>query len=250
MADDRKVPTASGKAAPTNRADNQPPSNRAEIDAFLRRIATAPAPRPQGRGRLAFAMDATASREPSWDQAAQIQGDMFRETEALGGLDVQLIHYGGYGNFAAGPWTGKSADLLRRMEQVRCLGGRTQIEKVLLHVLAETKGKKVNALVFVGDCMEEDVDRLCDLAGQLGLLGVPMFLFHEGDDVTASRAFRQMARLTGGACCRFDASSARQLRELLSAVAVYAAGGRKALADYGRRTGGLVLQLTHQMGER
>ena len=60
-------------------------------------------------------------------------------------------------------------------------------------------------------------------------------------------AFRQIARLTNGAYLSFDATSARQLRALLSAVAVYAAGGRPALQDYGRRAGGAVLQIAHQI---
>ena len=80
-----------------------------------------------------------------------------------------------------------------------------------------------------------------------GLLGVPAFIFHEGGEITAGRAFTQHAQLTGGAYCRFDANSAQQLRDLLSAVAVYAAGGHKALQDFGKRRGGAVLQLTHQV---
>jgi hypothetical protein len=95
--------------------------------------------------------------------------------------------------------------------------------------------------------MEEDVDELCHLAGQLGVLGVPVFMFHEGGDPVANHAFRQIAKLSGGAYCTFDSSSAQQLRELLSAVAVFAAGGRRALADYGKRTGGAVRQITSQV---
>jgi hypothetical protein len=101
--------------------------------------------------------------------------------------------------------------------------------------------------------MEEDVDRLCARAGELALIGVPVFLFQEGDDATAERAFREIARLTKGAHCRFDRGSARQLRELLTAVAVYAAGGRKALlALSGKRDGAgarlLLEQLSPQGG--
>jgi len=40
--------------------------------------------------------------------------------------------------------------------------------------------QRVHALIFVGDAMEENVDRLCKLAGELGLLGTPIFIFHEG----------------------------------------------------------------------
>jgi hypothetical protein len=95
--------------------------------------------------------------------------------------------------------------------------------------------------------MEENVDRLCKLAGELGLNGVPVFLFHEGNDPIAARAFQQVAKLSRGAYLRFDAASAGHLRDLLGAVAVYAAGGYRALSDYGARKGGDVLRLTSQL---
>ena len=122
-----------------------------------------------------------------------------------------------------------------------------EIERVLRHALGEQKRHKLDALVFVGDCMEEDADKLCALAGELGLLGVPVFVFHEGPDAVAGRIFQQIARLSGGAYCRFDSGSAEQLKALLSAVAVYAAGGRHALEDFGKSRGGVVKQLTHQV---
>jgi hypothetical protein len=227
------------------------PQNAASgaVQDFLHKLAATPAPAPGGpRGRLLFGMDATASREPTWDRACHIQAEMFRETAALGGLDIQLAYYRGFRELQKTPWLSNSADLLRRMTAVTCLGGQTQIERLLTHAVAETRRQKVNAVVFVGDCMEEDADRLCHLAGELGLLGVPVFIFHEGGEAVAGSVFRQIARLTNGAYCPFDRSSAQQLRDLLSAVAVYAAGGRKALADYGKRTGGSALLLTRQVG--
>lgn len=229
-----------------------PTSKTDDVAQFLKKVAKTPV-RPAnatGGGRLVFAMDATASREPSWDQASQIQGDMFSETSVLGGLEVQLVYYRGYGECRASKWAASAVDLLRLMTGVRCLGGRTQIAKVFAHTIKENKRRAVNALVFVGDAMEEDIDELCHQAGQLGLLKVPVFVFHEGGDPIAANAFRQIARLSGGAYCPFDASSARQLRELLSAVAVYAAGGRRALLDYGEKTGGAALRLTHQIAGR
>ena len=227
------------------------PAAGGEVDAFLRQLAATPAvrPAPGERGRLLFALDATASRQPAWDRACHIQGEMFRETAALGGLDVQLAFYRGFGEFEASAWFDRADDLLKKMTAVTCLGGRTQIGKVLKHALAESKRQKINAVVFVGDCMEEAIDALCHRAGELGLLGVPVFIFHEGRDRKAVEAFRQIARLTQGACCPFDANSAQQLRELLSAVAVYAAGGRLALEDYSRRAGGATLLLAQQVAK-
>ena len=222
---------------------------RGGVDAFLSQLAATPSPQRRGgeRGRLIFAMDATASREPTWDTAIQIQSEMFSETAALGGLEVQLAWYRGFGQFRASDWVTDSKALVTQMTGVRCLAGKTQIARVLKNAIVEAKRGRVGALVFVGDAMEEDLDALGELAGRLGLLGVRAFIFHEGRDATAARAFQHIAKLTGGACCRFDASSARQLRELLAAVAVYAAGGRAALEDYGRKKGGEVLKLTHQV---
>lgn len=219
------------------------------VDAFLRDLRRAP-PAPAGRrGRLIFALDATASREPTWDRACRIQGEMFEATAALGGLDVKLVYYRGFNECKASRWMTSAADLHRVMRAVSCIGGETQIERVLAHALAETKKQRVNALVFVGDAMEENVDRLCRLAGELGLNGVPIFLFHEGGDPVAGRAFQQMAKLSRGAYVRFDMASAGRLKELLAAVAVYAAGGYRALTAYGEKKGGEVLRLTAQLRE-
>jgi hypothetical protein len=225
-------------------------SSKAAIDAFLEKVSSTPVTKSAGeRGRLIFAMDATASREPAWDRACHIQGEMFKETAALGGLDIQLCYYRGFGEFNASQWLSSSDELLKRMTSVSCQGGYTQIEKVLRHAVEQTKQKKFQALVFVGDCMEEDVDRLCQIAGELGMLGVPAFLFHEGAEPVAQRAFKQIARLTRGAYCSFDATSAGQLRDLLKAVAVYAAGGHSALQDFSKDRSGLVQKLTRQLGK-
>ena len=221
-----------------------------EVDAFLRKLAAMPAVKPAGRGRLIFALDATASREPTWDRACHLQGQMFQVAAELGGLEVQLVFYRGFGECKASTWVADARELGRRMTGVTCLGGQTQITKVLRHAIAETERRKVSALVFVGDCMEEPIDQLCHEAGRLGVLGVPAFLFHEGGDPIAAKAFKQVARLTGGAYCPFDSASAQQLRDLLSAVAVFAAGGRPALEDYGRKRGGVALQIAHQVKGR
>ena len=226
-------------------------SSAGQVDAFLKKLAAMPAVRPAGpRGRLIFALDATASRQPTWDQACMIQAQMFQAVGQMGGLDVQLAYYRGFHEFEAFPWLDNAAALTQRMTGVFCLGGHTQIARVLKHAIAETKGKRVNALVFVGDCMEEPADNLCHMAGQLGVLGLPIFLFHEGREPLAAATFQQLARLSSGAYCPFDAGSAHQLTELLRAVAVYAAGGLKALQDYSRNAGGKTLLLTRQLGAK
>lgn len=245
FARDVSMPGGNGSQVPSKK------SSTAEVDAFLAKVRSAPAARPAGgRGRLLFALDATASRQPTWDHAARLQGEMFTETAALGGLEIQLCFYRGFGEFRVSPWLTELPPLVRLMTSVTCRAGETQIGKVLRHAINETRSRKVNALVFVGDCVEEDVDRLGRLAGELGVLGVPAFMFHEGGNPIAAFAFKEIARLTNGAYLRFDEGSAHMLRELLSAVAVFAAGGRPALEDSAGRRGGAVLRIAHQMKGR
>ncbi len=222
-----------------------------EVADFLAKVAVVPANKPAGRrGRLMFAIDATASREPTWDIACQIQAEMFKETGTLGGLDIQLCFYRGFGEFKKTKWLGSAEELIDKMLKVRCLAGRTQIRKLLRHAEAETKRQKVDAVVFVGDVVEEDVDELGHLAGLLGLQGTPAFIFHEGGEPISANVFKQIARLSGGAYCSFDVGSASQLRDLLTAVAVFSAGGHPALEDLSQRKGGKVRLITQQVSRR
>ncbi|MDP7423955.1 MAG: VWA domain-containing protein [Rhodospirillales bacterium] len=219
-----------------------------DVQAFLQKVVATPVRKASSeKGRLIFAMDATASREPSWDRACHLQGEMFQETAAMGGLEIQLAYYRGFGEFRASKWASAPDDLLRLMTAVHCLAGESQIKKVLRHTLNETKKCSVDALIFIGDCVEEDVDVLGAVAGELGLLGVPAFVFQEGADPIAEFAFKQIARLTNGAYCRLDTNSAQTLRELLRAVAVFAAGGRPALENMAQKEGGAILQIANQV---
>ena len=222
-------------------------SPRGEVDAFLAK-AKSLGPRMGGRrGRLAFALDATMSRQPTWDLACKFQAEMFEETGAIGGLDVQLIYFRGLRECRASKWNSDPARLGEIMAGIACQGGHTQIGRVLEHVRSESRTAKIDALVYVGDAMEEPVDHLCAIAGELGLLGVPAFMFQEGGDPVAENAFREIARLTKGAWCPFDAGAASQLRELLRAAAAYAAGGHKALSDLSRRGGRGATRLIEQL---
>ena len=155
---------------------------------------------------------------------------MFSKAMAHGGLDVQLVYYRGHDECKASRWVSQPTQLASMMERIHVAGGYTQIGKVLAQAKRENAKQKVQALVFVGDGMEEEIDVLCHAAAKAG---VPCFMFQEGDDEGAKVAFREIARLTHGAYHRFDAGSAKQLGELLGAAAAYAAGGMGALGKTG-----------------
>lgn len=231
MKETSKQPVSTEAGGPAAR------SSRADIDAFLGQARTLAPPLEAGRrrGRLLFALDATMSRQPTWDTACRLQAEMFREAGTVGGLDVQLLYFRGFGECRASSWVSEPERLASLMSRIDCRGGHTQIRKVLAHARRETAGAKVQTLVYIGDATEESIDDLAAGAGELGLLGVPALMFHEGHDAAAERAFREIARLTRGAYCRFDAGAAGTLGDLLRAAAVYAAGGVRALEDASRR---------------
>ena len=228
----QKLDAGKRGALPETQADT-----KADIDAFVAK-ARAITPGKSGSGRLIFALDATLSRQPTWDMACQLQADMFREAGTIGGLDVRLVYFRGLNECRASPWISDTAQIARLMSKIQCQGGQTQIGRVLSDARREAVASGVRAIVFVGDAMEENVDALCATAGELGLLKVPCFMFQEGHDAVAEAAYREIARLTGGAWCRFDAGSAAQLRELLRAAAAYAAGGREALKRLAKSASG------------
>ncbi len=224
-------------------------SSASQIDAFLNIAAKVPA-LSQVKGRLIVAIDATMSRQPTWDSAAEIQTEMFDVAQSIGGLAVQLVYFRGRGEFESSNWTTSATTLADRMNEVRCRSGFTQVRRVLAHTVAEARVTKVGALVYVGDCFEENPDVVAKEAGALALLGVPAFMFHEGDDPTAARMFKEIARLTKGVYASFDHGAAARLRELLKAAAVYAAGGGLALKHYGEKTGGEILRIAQSMTDR
>lgn len=225
------------------------PVERGSVDAFLKQVAATPAPVVTGgrRGRLLFVMDATMSRQPTWDRALGLQAQMFEVAAELGGLDVQLAYFRGHGEFKTSGWVSDPEALARAMTGVHVRGGHTQIRRALRHAAAEARQAPIPALVYVGDCMEEAVDDVCAAAGDLGLLGTRAFMFQEGHEPLAEQTFREVARLTGGAFARFDASAADQLRDLLRAVAVFASGGRRALEDHAKRSGAPVRRIASQV---
>lgn len=240
--DSNRPPTVAGQG-------ELPAASGEDVAAFLAEVKRRSPPALAGeRGRLIFALDATMSRQPTWDMAIQMQADMFREAASTGGgLAVQLVYYRGTSECRASGWVTDTGRLERLMTAIDCRGGHTQLGRVLRHAGQEAERGKVHALAFVGDAMEEALDDLCAAAGPLALRGVPAFLFQEGGDPVAERAFREVARLTRGAYCRFGPGSAAELRALLQAVAAYASGGRQALTALASREGRGARLLLEQM---
>ena len=115
-----------------------PASPKPEIDAFLEQVRSlGPAVSAGKRGRLIFALDATMSRQPTWDTACALQADMFREAASVGGLDIQLVYFRGLTECRASSWVAAGDKLAALMGRIDCRGGHTQIGKVLDHARRE-----------------------------------------------------------------------------------------------------------------
>ena len=215
------------------------PVPRDAVARFLADVRTSNPPVRTGAepNRILFALDATASREPTWDMAMNLHAELFQAAAdnaadgPPGDLAVQLVYYRGFEEFHVSPWSTSPPDLLRRMTGVVCRGGLTQIQRVLAHALAEARSVRVKAAVFVGDACEEAHGQVVAAAGRLALFKVPFFVFQERHDPRAARVFQDIARITGGAYAPFAPGSADQLRTLFGAVARYATRGRPGLRE-------------------
>jgi hypothetical protein len=199
--------TKTSSAAPT----------RSRVEAFIEKHDPV-------RPRLMFALDATASRQPTWDTAAKLQGEMFG---AAANLACQLVYYRGYnGEYRASPWFDNAKALGEAMNKIICMAGHTQIEKVLRRAAREHAKAPVAAVIFVGDACEEDERDLHAAARQLQ---APVFIFQEGRSDLVKGIYGRIAEITKGAVVQFDSGSAAKLADLLKAVAAFATGGVKAL---------------------
>ncbi|WP_185982486.1 VWA domain-containing protein [Aureimonas mangrovi] len=211
-------------------------STRGEIDRFLERAASSAA----GNNRLIFALDATMSRQPTWDRACRLQAEMF-DVVGEGDLAVQLVYFRGYRECRSSPFVTEGARLRDLMTRIDCRGGRTQIGRVLAHAASEARRSRLGALIYIGDAMEEDADALCALAGELGVAGVPIFVFQDSGDRATETVFREIARLSRGAYFKLEEGAADALRRLLRAVATFVTQGPVALEKDSSPEGRLLL---------
>ncbi len=236
----RQMPETTRTGLDVDRAGRESASDaakkRSEVADFIAELRrTAPHRKETARGRLIFALDATMSRQPTWDLACDLQAEMFDAAALAGGLDVKLSYFRGRDEARSSRWVGDARSLTGLMTGIGCHGGLTQIGRILDHAVTEAAKAPVAALAYVGDAMEEDIDRLCHKAGKLAIHNTRAFMFLEGRDASAERAYREIARLTDGAFLRFDPAAPAELRALLGAVGAYAAGGRAALEASGSR---------------
>jgi hypothetical protein len=197
-------------------------TSRAHLEAFFSSVNP-------HHGRVIFCVDATASRQEGWDTASHLQAQMFETVTTVGALEVELVYYRGPGECVASGWKSDAHSLAAAMTGVVCASGHTQIAKVLRHTAREHVHEPINALIIVSDACEEDPAELYAAARELN--GVRVFMFQEGDDPHVAKIYTEIARITGGAHCKFDAAAAQRLADLLKAVAAFATGGVRALAD-------------------
>lgn len=195
------------------------------------------------RPRLIFAVDATASREPAWAAARQVTDALVKALP--GELDVALAVHGGSRVHTFTAFTSNAAALRDQAAGVSCAAGFTRLLPILA---ASLKQPAVRVVVYIGDVFEENLLRGRRLADSMGAQGTKLIVLHDTSDPGARReaeTFWDLAKRTGGCVLPFDASAPGRLRDLLSAVAVYAVGGEKLLRERRRELPGAVALLEH-----
>jgi hypothetical protein len=199
------------------------------------------------RPRLVFAVDATASREPAWAAARQVTDALVKALP--GALDVALAVHGGSRVHTFTAFTNDAKTLRDRAAGVACEAGMTRLLPILA---ASLKRPAVRVVVYIGDVFEESVVQGRRLADEMGGKGIKLIVLHDTADASARRdveVFWDLAKRTGGCVLPFDASASGRLRDLLSAVAVYAVGGEKLLRERRHDLPGAVALLEH-LGKR
>jgi len=200
------------------------------------------------RPRLVFAVDATASREPAWAAARQVTDALVKALP--GELDVALAVHGGSRVHTFTGFTNDAATLRDRAAGVTCQAGLTRLLPILA---ASLKQRAVRVIVYIGDVFEESLPNGRRLADELAERGTKLIVLHDTSDRAARRDaeyFWDLAKRTGGCVLPFDASAPGRLRDLLSAVAVYAVGGEKLLRERRHALPGAVALLEHLDGRR
>lgn len=218
---------ASVPAPSSDRAGGLPvPVTVRDLKQRARQEAKAAAERP----RLVFAFDATASREPAWGAARQLQDSLLAALP--GELEVALAVHAGSRVTLFSDFTSNASELRDQAAGVRCAAGITRLLDILDRAVKLKPAPSV--VVYVGDVFEESRRRALRLADDLLLRGTRVIILHDtghpggasrrvsvlpGDDV-----FNELAERTGGAVLPFDITALPSLRELLQAVAVLAVG--------------------------
>jgi hypothetical protein len=195
------------------------------------------------RPRLVFAVDATASREPAWAAARQVTDALVKALP--GALDVALAVHGGSRVHTFTAFTSEPNTLRDRAAGVACAAGMTRLLPILATAL---KRPGVRVVVYIGDVFEESRTQGRRLADAMGAQGIKLIVLHDTADPAAGRdaeVFWDLAKRTGGCVLAFDASASARLRELLSAVAVYAVGGEKLLRERQHDLPGAIVLLDH-----
>jgi hypothetical protein len=195
------------------------------------------------RPRLVFAVDATASREPAWEAARQVTDALVKALP--GALDVALAVHGGSRVHTFTGFTADAAALRDRAAGVTCQAGLTRLLPILS---ASLKQSSVRVIVYIGDVFEESLTHGRRLADSLGAQGTKLIVLHDTADASARRdaeVFWDLAKRTGGCVLPFDAGAPGRLRNILSAVAVYAVGGEKLLREQRHALPGAVALLEH-----
>jgi hypothetical protein len=176
--------------------------------------------------RIGFLVDATASRENTWEQAQTIQAKMFRSASGLRALKLRLVYFGG-NRLTKLNWNDNARNIAAHMAEVRCHSGLTQIIPGLQAFIDEKPENRADAIILIGDCFEEDAATAAKTAALLKAKGIKVFSFIEGEDWTAHSVFKTLATVTGGKFAKFG--NELPLDDLCEGVALMTSGGEKAL---------------------
>ena len=182
--------------------------------------------------RIGFLVDATGSRNKTWERAQGIQSKMFRAAHGIKAIKLRLVHFGG-NRLTTRDWEDDTKSVAAHMAAVRCRAGLTQILEGLQTFIDEAPEDRASAIILIGDYFEECSTQAKITSVRLKDMGIKVYSFIEGNDHTAQTVFRNLAEVTDGRFARFGEDL--PLADLCQGVALLASGGRKALRQLGNK---------------
>jgi hypothetical protein len=202
-------------------------------------------------------LDATASRSYSWELSRTLTAAMFNAIP--GELDIALAWHAGTKLQEITTFSSDAAPFTNAIRSMRTESGQTRLNEILAAATKMTP--PIRVFVYVGDCYEEDEKEAYIYARRLNRIHTTCFFFHDASSTdaynqnyidalaTAKTVFENIVAITGGMVLPFTRNAPDEIKNLLEAIAVYAAGGVKLLEER-RKTLAAAPKLLASLNER
>ena len=148
---------------------------------FVERLRRLPSSRVAPARSTRVALDATASRQATWDLADPCAGEMSsRPPRRRARRAARVLH--GFGGSSPSAWVRDAAEFVRLMRTVAASPARPRSRACCCHAAQEARRSRCRLWCSSATASRRIVDGSGRLAGNSESFGLRAFMFHEGRD--------------------------------------------------------------------